>query len=205
MKLTNLVVMLAVSCQLSALSAFAEVKGLLIDDFETTISGGPQGTVDFGAGNGSSVTAAAATDIKYSASQSLKVDYNAVSGGYIWVAKGFGLDAQNANWLRKPEEIDWAKYNSIAFYIYGSDSKTKVAVDLKDFGNEIWRFVFEDNFKGWKQIVCPFADFYARGDWQPESADKNAKIDFPIKSYQFEPLAEAKGTLYFDEVELVNK
>jgi len=186
-------------------ACFAQDKGLLIDDFEGAISGGAEGTVDFGAGNGSSVEVTAATDIKYSGKQSMKVNYNAVKGGYIYVAKGFGLDAKNAAWLVKPEAIDWKKYNAISFYMFGSDSKAKLAFDVKDSGNEIWRFLFDDNFKGWKQIVCPFTGFFVRGDWQPAAADKNAVMDFPIKSYQFEPLPESKGTLYFDEVKLVEK
>jgi hypothetical protein len=44
-----------------------------------------------------------------------------------------------------------------------------------------------------------------RDDWQPATADKNAKIDFPIKIFQFEPLPSSQGTLYFDTVELVKK
>lgn len=185
-------------------ACFAQEKGLLIDDFEGAVSGGAEGTVDFGAGNGSSVEVTASTDIKYSGKQSLKVFYNALAGGYIYVAKGFGLDAKNSAWLIKPENIDWKKYNAIAFYIYGSGSKAKLAFDIKDSGNEIWRFEVSDNFKGWKQLICPFAQFFARGDWQPDTADKNANLDFPIKSYQFEPLPEAKGTLYFDEVSLIS-
>jgi hypothetical protein len=182
--------------------AFAQAQTLLIDDFEGTISGGPEGTVDYGAGNGSSVEVTAATDIAHSGKQSIKVDYDAVPDGYMWIARGFGLDAKNAAWLVKPEEIKWNEYNAISFYMYGVDSKVKVAFDIKDSGNEIWRFMAEDNFKGWKQIVCPFKDFIVRDDWQPDSADKNGTLDFPIKSYQFEPRPEAKGTLYFDQVEL---
>jgi hypothetical protein len=44
-----------------------------------------------------------------------------------------------------------------------------------------------------------------RDDWQPDGADKNGQIDFPIKVCQFEPLPGSKGTLYFDTVELVKK
>jgi hypothetical protein len=178
-------------------------QGLLLDSFECDITGGPAGTVDFGAGNGSSIMVTASTDIKHSASQSLKIVYNAVPGGYMYAARGFGLDAKNTAWLVKPEDISWKDYNAISFYMYGSDSKTKVAFDVKDSGNEMWRFIAEDNFTGWKQVVCPFAEFYARSDWQPNDADKNANMDFPLKVYQFEPLPEAKGTLYFADVELV--
>lgn len=185
--------------------AFAQGKGLLIDDFEGAISGGSDGTVDFGAGGGSSVEATAATDIKHSGKQSIKVVYNAVPGGYMWAARGFGLDARNTVWQVLPKDIKWSEYNAISFYMYGSDSKTKVAFDIKDSGNEMWRFLLEDNFKGWKQIVCPFNGFFPRSDWQPDSADKNTTLDFPIKSFQFEPLPEAKGTLYFDAVELLRQ
>lgn len=184
---------------------FAQENELIIDSFEVEISGGPEGTLDFGAGNGSSIEVTAATDIKNSGNQAIKVTYDAVSGGYMWVARGFNLDAKNAGWLVKPEAIDWKQYNAISFYMYGSDSKAKVAFDLKDSGFEMWRFMLEDNFKGWKKMVCPFSEFFARGDWQPDSSDKNAAMDFPLKSYQFEVLPPAKGILYFDDVKLEKK
>jgi len=184
---------------------FAQEKNLVLDDFEISVSGGPQGTVDFGAGNGSNVEVTQATDIKNTGDKALKVVYDAAPGGYIYVARGTGLDAKNANWTLKPEDIKWENYSAISFYMYGTDSKAKIAFDIKDNGGEIWRFVTEDNFKGWKQIVCKFDKFMVRDDWQPENADKNGKLDFPIKIFQFEPLAGSKGTLYFDTVELVKK
>jgi len=201
MKILHLT-LIFVFCLLSV--SWAQKKGLLIDDFEGAISGGPQGTVDFGAGGGSSVDVAAAQDIKYSGAQSLKITYDAVSGGYIWVARGFDLGVKNAVWLVKPQDIDWQKFKAVSFYMYGSDSKAKIAFDIKDNGNEIWRFMIEDNFKGWKQVICPFSEFFARGDWQPDIADKNAALDFPLKSFQFEPRPPAKGVVYFDDVELVS-
>ncbi len=183
---------------------YAEKKFLLIDDFEGVISGGPQGSVDFGAGNGSSVEVTASTDIKESGKQAIKVTFDAVPGGYMWVARGQNLDAQNAGWLLKTEDIAWEKYEGISFYMYGSNSGADVAFDIKDNGNEIWRFMVKDDFTGWKQIICAFDKFYVRDDWQPDNADKNGKIDYPIKSYQFEPRS-GKGTLYFDAVALMEK
>ena len=201
MKLTKISLIFIFALALTA-SSCAENKGLLLDDFEGQISGGPDGTVDFGSGGGSAVEVTAAEDVKYSGKQSLKVVYSAVPGGYMWVARGFGLDAKNTNWLIKPQDIDWNKYNAFSFYMYGSETKTQVAFDIKDNGNEMWRFMLEDNFKGWKRIACPFKEFFVRGDWQPDSADKNANLDFPVKSFQFEPRPEAKGTVYFDCLEL---
>ncbi len=202
MKIAVLIFVLALS--FAGLS-FAADEALLIDDFEVAIYGGPEGTVDFGAGNGSSVEVSAGTDIVHGGKQSLKVTYDAIPGGYIWIAGGYDLDAKNAGWLMKVGDINWNKYNTIAFYMYGSDTKAKIAFDIKDNGGEILRYIFEDNFKGWKQIVCPFNEFAARSDWQPRNAEKNGQIDFPIKSYQFEPLPPAKGTLYLDDAELLKK
>jgi len=184
---------------------FAEQKTLPIDDFECSISGGQSGTVDFGSGNGSSVEVVAANDIIHSGKQSIKVTYDAVPDGYIYVARGADLDAANAGWLKKPEEIAWEQYGAISFYMYGTDSKTDIAFDVKDSGNEMWRFMVKDDFKGWKKVVAAFDQFIVRDDWQPQNADKNAKLDFPIKSFQFEPRPPSKGTLYFDEVVLVEK
>jgi hypothetical protein len=190
---------------LIASAGYAQEESVLLDDFEGPLTGGLEGTVDFGAGVGSTLEVSAATDIKQSGAQSLKAVYNAVSGGYMWIARGFGLDAKNSSWLVKPDAVKWEAYNAISFYMYGSDSKARVAFDIKDNGAEISRFLVEDNFKGWKKIVCKFDEFFVRGDWQPDNADKNAKIDFPLKSFQFEPLPESKGTLYFDTVELTSQ
>ncbi|PIQ89219.1 MAG: hypothetical protein COV72_04250 [Candidatus Omnitrophica bacterium CG11_big_fil_rev_8_21_14_0_20_42_13] len=189
---------------LTAMPCLAQNNGLLIDDLEGEISGGENGTVDFGSGGGSNVSVSADRNIKHSGEQSLKIDYEANYGGYMWIAKGFGLDAKNSTWLTHPDNINWKKYNAISFYVYGNNSKTKIAIDIKDNGNEMWRFIFTDEFRGWKQIVCPFTNFFARGDWQPSGADANGMLDLPIKSYQLEPLAGAKNTLYLDKVELIN-
>ena len=121
------------------------------------------------------------------------------------MAKGFYLDAHNAGWLVMPEAINWEEFVAISFYMYGTDSKASIAFDLKDDGNELWRFIIEDNFKGWKELVCPFSQFVMRGDWQPEFANKNDVLDFPIRSFQFEPLPTSKGTIYIDQVSLIFK
>lgn len=187
-----------------AIYCFAEEKSLLIDDLDGPIHGGADATVDYGAGSGSTIEVSSDTHIKYFDKQSLKVSYDAVTGGYMWVARGFDLNALQAGWLIKPDKIDWSAYNSISFYMYGSNSQVSVAFDVKDSGNELFRQVIKEDFNGWKQIILRFKDFEAREDWQPDNANRNAVIDFPIKSFQFEPLPPAKGTLYFDRVELTN-
>jgi Carbohydrate binding domain (family 11) len=199
------IVFLAAVLILAATAGCFAVDNLLLDDFEMAVSGGAEGTVDFGSGNGSSLQVSAATDIKNTGKQSLKAVYDAVAGGYMYIARGSGLDAKNATWTVKPSEIKWAEYSGISFYVYGTNSKTKIAFDVKDSGGELFRFTTEDDTAGWKKVVVSFDKFIARDDWQPQDADKNGVIDFPIKSFQFEPLPVSKGTLYFDTVELIKK
>lgn len=180
-------------------------EALLIDDFEGEVSGGMDGTFDYGAGNGAQVAVSAAMDIKHSGDQSIQVTYDAPADGYMWVARGFGLDAARTAWSVKNDQIAWEDYSAFSFYIYGTGSGAEIAFDLKDGGNEMWRFMFTDDTAGWKQIVAPFSSFFVRDDWQPDAADKNEELDFPVKSFQFEPRPISSGTLYFDTVELIKQ
>lgn len=178
-------------------------KVFMLDDFEGSIVADPKGTIDAGAGNGSGVTVSADKEIKKSGEQSLKIDYDAVSGGYIWVARGFNLDVKGADqWTKKPQDVPWPSYGAISFYLYGAASGARMAFDIKDAGGEMFRFMVTDDTKGWKQVVCPFDQFFPRGDWQPQTADVNGTLDFPVMSFQFEPIAIAKGVIYVDDVSL---
>lgn len=190
---------------MAASLALAAEKTLLLEDFEGRITGGPDGTVDFGAGNGSSVEVVSSSDVKNTGKQAVKIIYNSVPGGYMWIAKGFDLDASGAAWQVKPEDIKWSEFDSISFFMYGNNSKADIAFDVKDSGGEIWRYIVNDDFEGWKRIVINFNKFFVRDDWQPESADKNETLDFPLRSFQFEPKTEGKGTIYFDTVELIKE
>ena len=176
---------------------------LLIDSFEGNIN---NQTVDFGASEGSSLTVEAEKTLKVCQEQAIKLSYELKPSGYMWAARGFNLDVKGAaQWIVKPEKIDWNKYNAISVFMYGSNSGGVVAFDIKDAGREMWRFLLEDNFTGWKEMVLPFSKFFLRRDWQPQNADRNETLDFPIMSFQFEPrLSGIKGTYYFDCVKLVN-
>lgn len=91
MKMLNFVLAFAL-CAASV--CFAQEKSLVIDDFEGALSGGPEGTVDFGTGGDSKVEVSAASDIKNTGTQSIKIAYDAKPGGYMWVARGFDLDVK---------------------------------------------------------------------------------------------------------------
>ncbi len=176
---------------------------LLIDSFEGEIS--PQ-SVDFGAGEGSTLMVSADRDLKVCGEQSIKLDYNLRPSGYMWAARGYNLDVKGAAlWLVEPQDIGWKKYQSISVYMYGNNSGGVVAFDIKDKGGEIWRYLLDDDFSGWKEIVCLLSGFFPRGDWQPEDADRNEILDFPVLSFQFEPRLPGKGVYRFDCVTLTGR
>lgn len=209
MKILGLVLVLAVALVIGISLSHAEYKEvadglyMIVDDAEIDINGGPDGTVDFGSGGGSDVKVSSDNNIKHEGKKSIKVDYDAVPDGYMWIARGKGLDASNADWSN--HDIDWSQYNAISVYIHGEGKGAKIAFDVKDSGGEIWRYIFNDDFNGWEQIIAPFNEFYPRSDWQPESADNNATMDFPLMSYQFEPLPPAKGTFHYDHVQVIKQ
>ncbi|MFH1622860.1 MAG: carbohydrate binding domain-containing protein [Candidatus Omnitrophota bacterium] len=183
--------------------ATAELNILVIDDFEGEMS---LATVDYGSGGGSTIQISGSKDTKYHGEQALRLEYDSVSGGYMWAGRGSALDVKGADqWLRKPEKIDWSKYNALSFYMYGKNSGASIAVDIIDSGFEYFRFMVKDDFDGWKQVICPFKEFFTRGDWQPDKAQTNAELDFPVNAFQFEPRTIAKGTLYLDYVHLLKK
>ena len=122
----------------------------------------------------------------------------------MWIARGFNLDVKGAaQWLVKPEEINWKEYNALAISMYGDNSGGVIAFDIKDAGGEMWRYLLDDDFKGWKNISCSFSEFFPRKDWQPQDAQVNELLDLPIMSFQFEPRLPGKGTYYFDCVKLI--
>ncbi len=178
-------------------------KEVMIDSFEGPLN---KQTVDYGAAEGSSVQVSADTNIKMCDAQSLKIEYDLKPSGYMWIARGYNLDVKGAaRWLVKPQDIKWKSYKAISLEMYGTNSGGVVAFDIKDAGGEIFRFIIDDNFTGWKEIICPFKEFFPRKDWQPEKATKNEVIDFPIMSFQFEPRLPGKGVYHFDCVKVIKK
>ena len=174
---------------------------LLLDSFEGKIN---KETVDFGSSENSSLKVTASRDIKVCGEQSLKLDYELNPSGYMWIARGYGLDIKGAaQWLIEPKDINWAEYNAFSLSMYGNSSRGIIAFDLKDSGGELWRFFLDDDASGWKEVICPLAEFFPRGDWQPENADRNEVLDFPIMSFQFEPRITGKGVYYFDCIKLI--
>jgi len=189
-----LVVSLIVGC------SFAPQE-VLLDSFEGEIN---KKTVDYGAAKGSFLEVVADKDQKICGEQSLKIIYELGTSGYMWVARGYGLDvAGAARWLHQPSDINWKAYNAISLQMHGSGSGGVVAFDIKDSGGELWRFLLDDDTAGWKEVVCPLNQFFPRGDWQPDTAEKNERLDFPIMSFQFEPRLAGKGVYLFDCVKLI--
>lgn len=179
-------------------------KELLIDSFEGDLN---KKTVDFGASSdGTSVNVSADKEKKACGEQALKIEYVLKPSGYMWIARGYDLDVKGADkWLVEPKNISWKTYNAISLQMHGANSGGVIAFDIKDAGGEIWRYLIDDDFTGWKEIVCPLKDFFPRKDWQPDNATKNEVLNFPIMSFQFEPRLPGEGVYYFDCVKLIRK
>lgn len=169
---------------------------VLFDSFEGEIS--PE-TVDYGSSDNSSVKVTADKSRTACGRQSLKIEYGLHPSGYMWIARGYGLDIKGAaDWIVEPGQINWPSYKAISLQVYGGNTGGVIAFDIKDKGGELWRFLIDDDFTGWKEVVCPLKEFFPRGDWQPDTAQRNEKLDFPIMSYQFEPRLPGSGVFYFD-------
>ena len=176
-------------------------REVMIDSFEGVLN---NKTVDFGSSRNSSIKIEASTDKKVCGAQSMKLAYVLKPSGYMWAARGFNLDVKGAaQWMINPKDVKWNKYKAISIYVYGANTAGVIAFDIKDSGREIWRFLIDDDFTGWKEIICPLKRFFPRKDWQPNDADNNEKLDFPIMSFQFEPRLPGKGVYYFDCVKLI--
>ena len=174
---------------------------LVLDDFEDSCG---KTCIDFGAGNGSEVSISFVKDKVYSGEQALKIEYKSVPSGYMWVARGYGLTNNKAGlWQRPPQKIAWPKYGGFSFYLYGQANGVSIAFDIKDSKKELFRVVFKDKVKGWTQIVCDFDKFFSRSDWQPEDAEVDTVLNFPVMSFQFEERTPGKGVFYIDKVELI--
>jgi hypothetical protein len=198
--MSKIQVLLLVVFSLFAANCARGPEEILLDDFEGPIT--PE-TVDFGAAQGSSLKVEAEQEIKVCGQQSLKLDYVLKPSGYMWVARGYGLDVEGASeWNLEPKAIPWRRYKTISLQMYGSNSGGVIAFDIKDSGGELWRFILDDDFTGWKEINCRFDLFFPRKDWQPDTAEKNETLDFPIMSFQFEPRLPGKGIYYFDCLKL---
>lgn len=177
------------------------LKPLLLDSFEGKID---SSTVDFGSSDNSEIKVFASSDKKLCGEQSLEIAYRLEPGGYMWAARGWGLDVEGAAcWLIKPADIQWQKYGAISLAMYGQESGAMYAFDLKDKGGQIWRYLIDDDFSGWKEIIISLDNFFSRTDWQPEEAEITETMDFPIKSYQFEPLLPGTREAYFDCLKLI--
>lgn len=173
---------------------------LLLDSFEGDIS---SQTVDFEAGNSSRVEVFAEKEIKVCGEQSLKIVYEVNPVGYMRIARGYNFDVKvQGLWFVEPQDVVWSDYDSVSINLYGSNSGGLIVFDIKDSGDEVWRFLIDDDFEGFKEIIMPFKLFFVRDDWQPDKAQRNEALDFPIMSFQLEPRTPGKGVLYIDCVKL---
>ncbi len=175
---------------------------LMLDSFEGPLN---SRTVDYGSDSNTRIRVVSSPLIKKCGRQSLLIDYKLSEDGYMYCARGFGLDVPGAHWAGpNPKDIEWSNYTGFSIQVHGSNQGT-IAFDVRDNGGELHRFMIEDNFRGWREIIVPFSSLTARTDWQPKSADGNKTLDFPIWTFQFEPKNVGEGKAYFDCVMLIKE
>lgn len=46
----------------------------------------------------------------------------------------------------EPKDIAWEKYNALSINVYGTGSGGVITLDIKDAGEEMWRFLIDDDF-----------------------------------------------------------
>lgn len=188
------------ACSKAPVSQYSQE--VMLDSFEGAVS---KKSADFGSSKDTKITVTASKDKKVCGNQSLQIEYDLSSSGYMYCARGYGLDVFGAVWEGpQPDKISWDDFSGISLQVYGS-KRGDIAFDLKDNGGEMWRFMIQDDFNGWKEVYVPFYSLTVREDWQPPKADGNKLLDFPVKSFQFEPRKAGAGTVNFDCVKVVKE
>lgn len=141
------------------------------------------------AGPGSTMTAEYQTAIVHGGKQALKTKMDTSN----WAGTLIELSGATA---------DWTGYSKLKLWVYGSKSGRRFNIDLEEKGKEQCRYTITDDFEGWKEFVIKLSEFLPRTDWQPNDADKNGKLDFPLKTIQFFTSASFGSTLYFDDISI---
>ncbi len=103
------------------------------------------------------------------------------------------------------EKKDWTGMKTFRMWVFGSNSKSQLNIDIPDAKKEFFRYSYVDDFEGWKELVIPLSDFKSRTDWQPSDASINKKMDFPIQEIQFCTSGFGKGVHYFDDIIIDSK
>lgn len=103
------------------------------------------------------------------------------------------------------EKRDWTGMKTFRMWVYGSNSKSRLNIDIPDAKKEFFRYSYVDDFEGWKELVIPLSEFKSRTDWQPSDASINKKMDFPIYELHFCTSGFGKGVHYFDDIVIESK
>jgi len=191
-------------------ASFFRGNKLLIESFEGKIG---VDTVDYGSSADSTISASGSSQFSKCGMQSLKLQYDLKPSGYVYCATGYDLhhvtdssswNAGTSGWIVDPDQIQWDDFNALSIYLRGQKS-SRVAIDVKDAGGELWRSMVQVGSSGWKKFLIPFDEFSVRTDWQPDAAVKDRVMNFPITSLQIEPKDHGRNTLYADCVTLVGQ
>ena len=74
--------------------------------------------------------------------------------------------------------MDWSTWLGVTFWVYGADSGGVLLFEIQENRNpgsmvndvEVWSYSFQDNFTGWKTVLCPLEQISPQGDWERRPA-----------------------------------
>ncbi len=107
--------------------------------------------------------------------------------------------------------LDWRDHEGFRFWLYGTNSKAGLAVDVIDnrkgcatFDDaERYRYNFVDDFSGWKQITVRFSDMH-REDIFNRAPDDGLGLS-EVHGWGFGTANKGPATYYVDDFELLGK
>jgi beta-glucosidase len=143
------------------------------------------------AGPKSSVEVVADQSEKTEGSASLKKTFSVEDWGGI----GFELTERPA----------WNINSSIAFQIKGDGSLNKISFEITDDGGERFNKILYVTSNDWQTIEIPLKDLIRRKDWQPAGVPDDGLTLTQVEGISFSIAGKGKGTIYLNDLKLVNK
>lgn len=139
---------------------------------------------------------------------SLRFDYGGLSDSTRWSALSFPVGGGDDAWKKIPH--DFSGYTAISFYVYGSEEKNGIKVELHDFKGQGAGEPFKSIPAGgeisdpmgpfgktWKKYTIPFTSFKNYSAVAVDPA-RIAEISFSLDYWNTVPAA---GSVYLDEIQ----
>ncbi len=152
--------------------------------------------VDFG----STITNYFSENFLFQNKKSLFVEFNIIQPAWMGIELLFNESL-----------MDWSNMNTLKLNIFGTKSQKNYLIQLEDKNEELFVYKVLDNWDGWKELSIPISKFESRSPYQKNRKSINKKIDYPLKTLQFEifeinqPQSKSKLNLIIGEIEVTKE